>query len=343
MLKFTEYLFEADTTEDVVRRVPGGPNQQTTIPTPSTTTSLKKPKFQTFAECGEYVKKVVAGRKKRSENNDNPNPEYNGVYITTGSNFIINGQSGYKYELAYANNYQNQMPFFHVTGIGTPVDPNIQNNTGKGDFKIVPDKYFPNVERFFHIINSWKSLLSNTTPVNASTINNYEDFLFEVTTLTDTKQPTNNNISNNPSPSTVNPPQKKPMSVNNFLNMNISNMRSEKFANFKDYKEVLATLEMLLGDKEKNIQPIITDMYVKDFLNISGQFKKASEAEKLKPLWYLKIKTVDANGEPIFTKIKFNTLIKNGSEIKICKTPAKEGEPSVKIDVKIQSLTEKDI
>jgi hypothetical protein len=244
-----------------------------------------------------------------------------GVYITAKSHFIVTSEYEYQYELAYANSFINDVPYFHVSGVGTPVDQRVQEKSSKDKSIIVPDKYFPNVKRLFDIIREWQRSLS-LTKQNANKTYSYEDFLMEIST---TVPQTNPSTSINSSP-------KNPMPVEGFLNMNLHRMTEEQtFGNFNDYKEVLATVEMLLGNQAKNMKPIIKDMSIRNFLTLENNFKKASEVQR--PLWFLKIKTVETNGEQIFTEVKFKRLIKHGSEIKIINKTTK-----TEIEVQISKI-----
>ena len=355
MLKFTDHLMENITTAEDSDRIASAGFKKSPEPT-------KLKPFQSIAEIEAFVKKY--SKPKPANNRGSAQPEYNAIYVIAGSNFIIHGANGFNYELTFATSSQN-LPFFYLKGVGTTIDSVIQANTPTNKFRVVPDKHYSNVERFFKILNSWNSILANKTDsMQESHIHKFDSFLNEWTSTPTTNQtapspttsapippkkpisptPVSNQTAPNPTSSAPIPP-KKPMSSQNFLSMKLSKLldRNGPFSQFKNFGEVLATTEILLGNKEKNMPKIIDDISIKDLLGMSNVFKKYTDVQKLNPLWYLKIKTVGISGTPEFKKVKFNTLIKNGSEIRIIKNKKEDAEATVKIDVKIQTLTEKDM
>lgn len=328
MLKFTEFLLE-----EVGEVETADKNLSGKMPTtPSTNDNvIKKPKFNSIDDCKNFVDMVKANRKKqKSENNGDFNSsEYNGVYVTSKTNIYIEAENGYKYNLTFVPSDKSNLPLYHLTS-----NPVI--DVTKSKVYSVPDKYLPNIKNIFTVLNEWKKQLSQVKPepalTNDSNINDYENFLFE---WTGKKNYANQSSVKNPS---------KPLDLNYFLNLKLSNLRvDKKFQNLKNYGEVLASIDMLIGNKEKNMPAIIPDMTVSQLLKIPKLFKSEEEANALKPLWYLKIKTVVGGEEPEFREVKYKTLIKKGSEMQICKLKTVDVEQPVVITLKVENLEGKNI
>jgi hypothetical protein len=339
MLKFSEFLLEEYTTAEVdamASKTTPKPNPST-VSTASGTTKIKiKTNDDLQNMLNKYLGKSTTGTKPTPVNT-----EYNGVYVLANKNFIIEAQDGYGYELTFYTSEGN-VPLYHLNGVGV-INKIITDNDIKGKI-IVDDKKIRNVQYLFPTLNQWMEQLKNTStskPTNTSVSspgNVNTSFVFSF-----------DGFINEEIAPIVSIAPKAPLPLNNFLSMTVFNfynkyLKSDEntispFSRFKDYGEVLSTMKYLLGLEKKGGNKLINEnIYMKDFIKMENMFVEKSKVNEYRSLWGLRIKTANTEGEAEFKKVTFNTLIKDGSKIKIIKY---KSDPKIKIDVKIKKIQEK--
>jgi hypothetical protein len=340
MLKFSEFLLEEYTTAEIDAMA----SKSKTAPEPSTTpttSGVTKIKIKTNDDLKNIINKYL-GKSTANTTPTSNEVEYNGVYVLANKNFIIEAQDGYGYGLTFYTSEGN-VPLYHLNGIGV-INKTITDNDIKGQI-IVDDKKIRNVKYLFPTLNQWMEQLKNTPTdksTNTSSVSNPENvnasFIFSF-----------DGFINEEIAPIVSIAPKAPLPLNNFLSLTVSNfynkyLKSDEntispFSRFKDYGEVLSTMRYLLGlEKRGSVKLINDNIYMKDFIKMENMFVEKSKVNEHRSLWGIRIKTANTEGEVEFKKVTFNTLIKNGSKIKIIKY---KSDPKIKIDVKIKKIEEK--